>query len=70
MTIVNVKLVEEPSPFQANATIWRAYYQASDLPLYIGAETKQDLKDRVSLYLHPRSVRFTEEVGHVYQEAK
>lgn len=53
-----IKLIEEPSPFNSHATIWRAYYANSNLPLYMGAADKQDLKDRVTLYLHPRPVKF------------
>lgn len=55
-----IKLVEEPSPYNPNATIWRAYYAESNMPLYMGAETKRDLQDRVEFYLHPRPVKFVE----------
>ena len=60
--MVTIKLVEQPSPLNPNATIWRAYYVDESgkpsWPLYLGSEDREYLKDRVEMYLHPRPVKF------------
>jgi hypothetical protein len=43
---MNVVIRPEPEPYSKTGIAWRAY-QENDVPLYMGAETQEELRRRV-----------------------